>query len=301
MSIILTPDGVNVEVAVAGSILIYKSVLKPRTQMCETYLMSKHDPLAAENPTETALPTLTVDFWADFVCPWCYLGERRFFLALSQFEHADRVTVRRHPFELDSNSETCGSERMVDVIEKKYGIDSEKAHALEARLSQLCSEVNLEYSVDRVPANTLDAHRLIALAQESDETASSALAERLYRAHFVEHACIGDRDTLKSLAGKAAAGDEARDAIESGNYRQAGETTNTGEAVLSAGQIDALYGNDRYTNEVRMDSHRALELGAEGVPFFVFDSRLALAGAQASEVFLEALNKAWQEMSSQEG
>ncbi|MFW6368911.1 MAG: DsbA family protein, partial [Spirochaetota bacterium] len=133
--------------------------------------MSEPDPSAADNPTGTGPRTLTIDVWADFVCPWCYLGERRFFLALSQFAHAPNVVVRRHPFELDTQAESCGSGRMVDAIEKKYDIDSERAHALEARLAQLCSEVSLEYSIDRIPANTLDAHRLIALAGEQSRSA----------------------------------------------------------------------------------------------------------------------------------
>jgi predicted DsbA family dithiol-disulfide isomerase len=210
---------------------------------------------------------MLVDIWSDVVCPWCYLGKRRFEAALREFDHRDGVEVHWHSFELDPNagpaSEVPGAERLAS----KYGMSVEEAQARQAQLEQLATAEGLEYHLDRTRGgNSFDAHRLHQLA--IDRGLSDALMERLMRAYFTDGEAIGDRDTLLRIAG---------------------------EAGLDADEARAVLDSDRYTDEVRADEQTAGRLGIHGVPFFVLGRRYGVSGAQTAEIMLQALEQAWNE------
>lgn len=215
---------------------------------------------------------LTVDVWSDIACPWCWVGKRRLAAALAEFPHRDAVEVVYHSFELDPSApRTQPADPPHTVrIARKYGIDVAQAEAMTQRLTAVAAEDGLEMRFDRLRAgNTLDAHRLIHLAR--DRHLQDAMVERLFRAYLHEGQAIGEPAVLKTLA------------IEVG---------------LDAGEVDGVLAGDGYTTEVRADEDDARMLKIRGVPYFVFGPRHAISGAQPAAALLEALTRAWTELSS---
>jgi predicted DsbA family dithiol-disulfide isomerase len=206
-----------------------------------------------------------VDIWSDVVCPWCYVGKRRFEAALEQFEHRDQVDVTWHAFELDPEAPRRQEGTLAESLAAKYGMSLEEAEASHANLTELAAAEGLDYHFERAQrGNTFDAHRLIRMALENGR--QDEMKERLMRAYFTEGEPIGDREALARLAAEVGLSEEAA------------------RAALAGG---------RYSSEVRGDEHTAARLGIRGVPFFVLDRRFGVSGAQPAEGLLEALGTAW--------
>ncbi len=210
---------------------------------------------------------LTVDIWSDVVCPWCYIGKRRFEAALERFEHRDEVRVTWHSFELDPHAPPATDRPAAERLAEKYGMSLEQARAMHAQITALAAEEGLEYHLERSRGgNTFDAHRLIQLAAERG--VQDAVKEALMRAYFTDGEPIADREALVRVAQAAGLdGEEAR-------------------AVLAG---------DDYAEAVREDERVASQIGIQGVPFFVLDRRYGVSGAQPAEVLAQALEKAWAE------
>ncbi len=154
---------------------------------------------------------------------------------------------------------------MDEVLSRKYGMSQEEAVAANQRMTELAATVGLEYHLDQVQiGNTFDAHRLIHLA--SLEGRGGAMKERLLRAYFTEGRAISDRATLAELGA---------------------------DVGLDPGRVASVLEGDEFADAVRADEARAMELGSTGVPFFVFDERLGVPGAQPPDVLLRLLQRAW--------
>lgn len=208
---------------------------------------------------------LTVDIWSDVVCPWCYIGKRRYESALARFAHRDEVTVTWRSFELDPEAPRSTDLPAAERLAGKYAMSVEQAEAMHAQMTELAAAEGLEFHLDRTRGgNTYDAHRLIHLAAAHD--VQDAAKERLMRAYFTEGEPIGDPDALVRLVAEVGVdSDEAR-------------------AVLDG---------DRYADAVREDERLAGQLGIRGVPFFVLDRRYGVSGAQPADLLLQALEQAW--------
>ena len=213
------------------------------------------------------MTAMTVEVWSDVVCPWCYIGKRRFEHALEQFAHSDEVEVVWRSFELDPNSPSISPGQLNDMLAKKMGVSTERAAAMNAQVTTLAAEEGLEFNLEQARhGDTFDAHRLIHLA---DEHGLQAVAkERLLHAYFSEGKAIGDVDTLVALG------------VELG---------------LNADDVRAALEGDTFASAVRGDEERAQMLGITGVPFFVLDGKYGVSGAQPTQTFLKALNQAWSE------
>jgi predicted DsbA family dithiol-disulfide isomerase len=210
---------------------------------------------------------MKVDIWSDIRCPFCYIGKRKFEKALAQFPQKDNVEVEWHSFELDPAMKTQSSVNIHDYLAQRKKITRESSVQLHRQVTQTAKEVGLDYNFDTtVIANSLDAHRLIQLAKLNG--LGDAAEERLFRAYFTEGKDISDHLTLIIL------GDEIG---------------------LNGKLVKQMLDSDALTDEVRYDERQADELGINGVPFFVIDDRYAVSGAQQPEVFLQTLEKAWQE------
>ena len=211
-----------------------------------------------------------VEIWSDVVCPWCYLGKRRFEKALARFEHRDDVEVVWRSFELDPNAGPSSDVPAAERLAAKYGMSVEDAAASHERLTGLAAEEGLEYHLDRTRGgNTFDAHRLIQLGKARG--IQDAVKERLMRGYFTENVAADDRETLVRLATEAGLdADEAR-------------------AVLASGE---------YADAVREDEELARRIGINGVPFFVLGRRYGVSGAQTPDVLLEALDKSWEALAA---
>ena len=213
-----------------------------------------------------ATERLTIDIVSDVVCPWCYIGKRRLELALARLadeEPALQPFVSWHPFQLNPDLPANGIDRRA-YLDAKFGGPARAGEVYE-RVRAAGRTVGIPFAFDRIlrQPNTLAAHRLIAWAQARGD--GDALVERLFRAYFLEGVYIGDRETLAGLAGEAGLdGDAARAYL----------ATDEGAAGVAA-----------------MDG-RVRELGVTGVPFFIFDGRVAVSGAQETEALLEAIREA---------
>jgi predicted DsbA family dithiol-disulfide isomerase len=210
---------------------------------------------------------LTVEIWSDVVCPWCYIGKRRFEAALARFEHADEVTVMWRSFELDQEAPDVPEGTATERLAAKYGMSFERAEQLHAEMTERAAADGLEFRFDLARGgNTFDAHRLIHLAATYGHQA--AAQERLMRAYFTEGEAISDPETLvRVLAEVGVDPQEARDVLAS----------------------------DRFASDVREDELLAAQLGIQGVPFFVLDRRYGISGAQPPEAIVQALERAWSE------
>ncbi|MGZ4683124.1 MAG: DsbA family oxidoreductase [Acidimicrobiales bacterium] len=210
---------------------------------------------------------MKVEIWSDVVCPWCAIGKRRFERALSRFDHADEVEVVLRSFELDPTAPRSRDTDLVGHLAAKYGMSREQAAASQDRLTELAEIEGLEFRFDRArPGNTFDAHRLLHLAAARDLQAD--VAQALFTAYFRDGQAIGEPEVL------------ARIAVGAG---------------LDPAEVDEVLASDAYAVDVRADEDEAHALGVSGVPFFVIDRRYGVSGAQAPDLLLELLDKAWDE------
>jgi predicted DsbA family dithiol-disulfide isomerase len=206
---------------------------------------------------------MRIDIWSDIVCPWCYIGKRRFETALAMFDHRDQVTVVHRAFQLDPTMPIGQLFRHRDVLMRKYRMTEAQVAATQARLEQIAAEEGLEYHLAELrTGNTLDAHRLVHLA--ADQGIQDAVIERLFRAHFTEGRSVFDHDSLATLAGEAGL-EGARDVLAT----------------------------QRFAADSVEDHRQANALGATGVPFFLVEHEYAVSGAQSAAVFVSALQRAW--------
>jgi len=216
---------------------------------------------------------LRVDIWSDIACPWCFVGKRRLEAALTRFPHAADVEIVWHSFELDPNApkERDTSVSQAERLAQKYGMSVEQAKARTAQLTDTARKDGIEFDFEHIRSgNTFDAHRLVHLGDAHG--LQGAVKERFLKAYLTEGEAIGNPRVLQRLA------------VEAG---------------LPAAEVERVLSTDAYAKEVREDEQNARELGINGVPFFVFDQRLAASGAQPPEVLLGALNQAWKERAPQ--
>jgi predicted DsbA family dithiol-disulfide isomerase len=208
---------------------------------------------------------MQVEIWSDVVCPWCYVGKRRFEQALARFPHTDDLTVVYRSFELDPSApaERIGS---YDVhLARKYGMSTAQARAATANMTDVAAAEGLDFRFDIArPGNTFDAHRLLHLALEQGKQLE--LKERLLRAAFTDGEPIGDRHTLVRLAT---------------------------EAGLDVESASAVLDSDRYADAVRADETKAAAYGISAVPFFVVDDKYGVSGAQPADALLEVLQRGY--------
>jgi predicted DsbA family dithiol-disulfide isomerase len=204
---------------------------------------------------------MQVEIWADVICPWCYIGKARFEQALAGFEHRAEITVVHRAFELDPARDTV--EPVQDMLAAKFG---PRAGEMENSVAQLARDEGLEYRLDREVGNTFDVHRLLHLAGERG--IQQEVLNAVLHANFAQARSLFTAESLAEIVAEA-----GLDPVDT-------------KAVLA----DPA----KYADEVRADQARARELGVSGVPFVVVGGRLAVAGAQPSELFGRALKQAWE-------
>ena len=208
---------------------------------------------------------MQIEVFSDVVCPFCYIGKRRLEEALAGFPHSDDVTVTYRSFELDPSSPATSDLSLEQMLAQKYGQSLDQARVMNNRVSDMAATVGLDFQLqDAHPANTFRAHRLLHFA--ATKGLGNKLTERLMRGYFTEGVRIGDRDALLALA------------VEVG---------------LEEATAAAVLDGDAFTAEVTADIELARAFGATGVPFFVFDRKYTISGAQETALFASVLDKAW--------
>jgi len=210
---------------------------------------------------------MKVEIWSDVVCPFCYIGKRKFELALGQFAHRDDVQIEWKSFQLTPDFVPTPGESIHLSLAKKKGVPEAEGRRMNDYMTEAAKEVGLNYDFEiAIPANTFQAHQLIHFAAHQGQ--QGAMKERLFAAYYLEGRDLNELDTLLNLAAEIGLdADAASQALEAGTY----------------------------ANEVRRDEYEAQQIGVRGVPFFVFENKYAVSGAQPSEVFAEVLGKVWEE------
>lgn len=214
---------------------------------------------------------MRIDVWSDIVCPWCYLGKRRLELALEDFPHRDQVEVHYRSFQLNPNSPELADEPIVEMLARKYNSTPEAMRQQNRRLVDLGAEAGLTYKMDKLrESNSFNAHRLIkAAAAAGGLELQAKVKNRFMQGYFGEEEVTGRAEVLGRLA-------------------------------VDAGMAEALVArvleSDEYTTEVNEDIRTASEYGISGVPFFLFEGKWAVSGAQSVETFKAALNEVWENL-----
>ncbi len=210
---------------------------------------------------------MKVEIWSDILCPFCFIGKRKFQAALDAFPHRDQVQVIWRSFELDPNTPKATHKKIHELLAEKYGRSLEWALESSQNLSRQAAEVGLNFDFERlIPTNSFDAHRLLHLAQTHGK--QDAMGEQLFSAYLEQGKNISDPSTLIQLA------------------QDIGLDTEAARKCLQS---------DAFTQEVRDDESTAQSFGLQGVPAFVIDRRFLISGAQPSQVFTDALTKIWAE------
>lgn len=215
--------------------------------------------------------SMKVEIWSDVVCPWCYIGKRRFEAALARFAHRDDVELIWRSFELDATAPPSAADQggYAARLATKYGCTFTEAQTMIDTMTATAAQEGLDFRFDLArPGNTFDAHRLLHLALSLGGGLQDQLKERLDKATFTEGSPSSDHAALRALA------------IEVG---------------LPAAEVDDVLGSDRFAQAVRDDEAQARTYGVQGVPFFVVDGRYGISGAQSPDVVLQTLQTAWAE------
>lgn len=210
---------------------------------------------------------MKVEIWSDIFCPFCYIGKRRFEAALEQFAAKSEVEVVYRSFELNPNAPKQYGEDIHALIASKYGISYEEAKLNNDSIVKQAATLGLTYNFDTlIPTNSFDAHRMIHFADKHGKM--KEITEAIFKAYFTDSKNVSDFETLANIAVNIGLDkEEALSALNSGAYE----------------------------SEVRRDEDKGSQLGISGVPFFVFNDKFAVSGAQSEAVFLNALDKVWEE------
>ncbi len=208
------------------------------------------------------MASIKIDIWSDIACPWCFIGKRRLEAALAQTDH--EVEIEYHSFELAPDTPTDFEGSEVDFLVKHKGMPAEQVHQMLDQVTQIAADEGLKYDFSALQhTNTRKAHEALHFAKSHG--LQGELKERLLSAYFEQGRHVGRIDEL----------------IELGT-----------EVGLDTGELRAALEDGRFSEDVTADIDRAREMGISGVPFFVFEGRVGVAGAQPPSVFADAIARA---------
>ena len=208
---------------------------------------------------------MIIDVWSDVVCPWCYIGKKRLERALSTFEHRDQVLVRHRAFQLQPDAAEVQPTQQ--LLAEKYNLTPSAVKEMQANVCAVADGEGLCYDLDStLSGNTFDAHRMLLWAQSMGE--SSGLLEAMYSGYFEKSKPVFTHSDLVAIG------------------ISVGIDADASEDLLLSG---------KFTEEVIADRNLAAQLGATGVPFFVFDMKFGISGAQPLEAFAQTLESAWKQ------
>lgn len=206
---------------------------------------------------------MRVDIWSDVVCPFCYIGKKR--LEHVAAEAGIELEINWHSFELDPNAPVKHDSSNTERLAKKYGRSIEQTQEMQRNIAQAAAEEGILFNWEQANSgNTFNAHRIIHLAQSKG--LGNVAQEAFFHAYMTEGMPIGERETVEDVASRIG---------------------------LAHTEVEFVLDSEEFADFVRHDEKIAHEqLQVSGVPFFVFDQRIALSGAQPREIFLQAMQQA---------
>lgn len=208
---------------------------------------------------------MKVEVWSDYACPFCYIGKRRLEQAIANDKL--EVEVEFKSFELDPDAPAVPTQGLYEILASKYGTTLEQARNMSQGVVDTARQEGLHYEMDRViPANTFEAHRLTQFAKKHGKM--NAVSEALFTAYFMNGEDLNDQAILTRIA------------VDAG---------------LDEADVTTFLASEELATDVREEEAMAQQLGVRGVPFFVFDRKYAISGAQPVEAFEQVFAKMRQE------
>jgi predicted DsbA family dithiol-disulfide isomerase len=218
------------------------------------------DTLSAQTPAPLATP-IKVDIWSDVQCPWCYIGKRKFEAAVEQF--GGDVEVEYHSFELAPDTPVDFEGTPIDYLSQRKGLPIAQVEEMLERVTGIAASVGLDYDYDHVhQTNTIKAHELLHYAKSHGRQLD--MKERLLKAYFVDGRHVGRIEDLADLAA---------------------------EIGLDRAEVVKVLTDETFLADVKQDVAQAEEYGIQGVPFFVFDDKYGVSGAQDPATFANVLQQ----------
>ena len=213
---------------------------------------------------------MKINIWSDVRCPFCFVGKKKFEKALEKFPHSEKLEITWHSFQLDPQLITQPDVNPYEYFAKAKGITIERAKAMHEGAAMAGKEAGIDFNFDDSKvANSYKAHLLIQLSKTKN--LANEMEEALFEAQFLDGKNIDDEETLIQLA------------------KSIGITEDEAKNALQSDELGYL---------VKQDMQLAAQLGINAVPFFVINDKYGISGAQQPELFLEALEKTWEEFSS---
>ncbi len=210
---------------------------------------------------------MKVEIWSDFTCPFCYMGKTKFELALDKFPHKDKVKIEYASYQLDPNAETPSNKSVFEILMAKYDQTLDQVKVMTNQITLQAKEIGLDFHFEQMlHVGTYDAHRLVKYARRKDK--EQEMVDKIFHSYFTEGKQIDDHSVLHELA------------LEVGIEKEA---------------IDEVLSVNCCAKSVKTDMETAYEMGIQGVPFFIFNNKYAISGAQPIEVFANVLEDIWQE------
>ncbi len=207
---------------------------------------------------------MKIEIWSDIMCPFCYIGKRQLEKALAEFPN-NEFEIEWKSFQLDPSITPQNGKDVYTFLAERKGISLEQSKEMHKGVVERAKSVGLDYHFEKaIVSNSLTAHRIIHLAKTKN--LGDEMEEIFFKAYFTEGKDLNDSSTLIELG------------IEAG---------------LGANEISEVVENeDMYLNNVKADIAEAQEIGVQGVPFFVFDRKYAISGAQPLEAFVQTISEA---------
>ncbi len=210
---------------------------------------------------------MKVEIWSDIVCPFCYIGKRKFENALKTLPFKDKIEIHWKSYQLNPSLQVEKGVDAYDVLARKKGQPREWAIEMYTNIQEAGKQVGLDFRFDHaIPANTFEAHRFAQLAKSIGK--GNEAEEMLFKAYFTDGKDLSDAEILRNI-GK--------------------------ELGIEEESLETLFSTDIFSGEVQKDLYEAEQIRIQGVPFFVFDRKYAISGAQDEIAFSQTLEKSFQE------
>jgi predicted DsbA family dithiol-disulfide isomerase len=211
---------------------------------------------------------MKIEIWSDIACPFCYIGKRKLEKAIQKLPDSSSIQIEWKSFQLNPDLQTNENQNTLTYLSQTKGWTLDQTIQMTAQVAAMGREEGLNFDFEHtLVANTKQAHRLLHFAKEKGK--QDELKERLFQAYFEEGKNIDQQDVLLDCA----------------------------EAIgLARSEAKLVLDSDSFDAEINQDVYESRLIGVQGVPFFVFDRKYGISGAQPDEVFDQTLQQALQEL-----
>jgi len=208
---------------------------------------------------------MKIEVFSDFSCPFCYIGKKELERAITEAGYTDQVEIEFKAFQIDSDASKEVGQSYYEYIMAHHKVTLEQAEHMTADIMERAKEVGLAYNFSAMKkVHTENAHRLAKWTKQFAKEA--AYTEALMAAYFIDGKDLNDEAVLLAVIQKL--------------------NLDVAEAK------EVLSDSKAFIEELDKDRYDAQQIGVQSVPFFVFNNRYGIKGAEPNEVFVRTLHQA---------